>query len=387
MHRLARTPAQRAELVDARDHAPDPTSASGPPPCCRSPTGMPAAPGARSRAAAPPAARHALPLAGALPRRGRGGAAPPAGARAPARVSPPLPRRRPRPGRPGGTSSGVTRARWASRAAAGGWPTWWPPAPGCACGITARPGPRLARLGIGDKRGRDYLHRPDPADAAKREAIARAQAAAAAAPERVALLWLGELTVDRQPTLARAWAGRGRAPAVGPPLHPRRHPDPPHRRLGRPHRPPARQARQPDQRGDAGRLPSPAAGGLPRRRATYVVLDTWPLHFPPDVLAALEPQEPPWPARCPPSWPADPSAKAVARWGKLRLPIQRLAAAHLRLLVQPDREGLAQAARRAGPPPPVGRRPDPAAEGAGRLAGPPRPPAPDLLRDVGLDNP
>lgn len=60
----------------------------------------------------------------------------------------------------------------------------------------------------------------------------------------------------------------------------------------------------------------------PAAARIYVVLDNWPVHRHPDLLAALEPQETPWLLPLPPTWPAAPAAHAVARWGQLRLPIQ-----------------------------------------------------------------
>ncbi|MFN8633606.1 MAG: transposase [Chloroflexota bacterium] len=50
----------------------------------------------------------------------------------------------------------------------------------------------------------------------------------------------------------------------------------------------------------------------------YIVLDNWPVHFHPDLLAALEPQESPFPFFRPRSWSAEPSPTAK----RLNLPIQ-----------------------------------------------------------------
>lgn len=48
--------------------------------------------------------------------------------------------------------------------------------------------------------------------------------------------------------------------------------------------------------------------------------DNWPVHFHPDVLAALQPQSFKWPLHVPPNWPTEPSSKAR----RLNLPIQLL---------------------------------------------------------------
>ena len=53
-------------------------------------------------------------------------------------------------------------------------------------------------------------------------------------------------------------------------------------------------------------------------RRLYLVIDNWPVHAHPDVLAALEPQTSPFPFFRPPSWPTDPSPRAK----RLNLPIQ-----------------------------------------------------------------
>jgi DDE superfamily endonuclease len=58
----------------------------------------------------------------------------------------------------------------------------------------------------------------------------------------------------------------------------------------------------------------------PNARVIYVVEDNWPVHYHPDVLAALQPQTTPFPLKTPPSWPTEPSAKAR----RLDLPIQLL---------------------------------------------------------------
>ncbi len=52
----------------------------------------------------------------------------------------------------------------------------------------------------------------------------------------------------------------------------------------------------------------------------YVALDNWPDHFHPDVLAALEPQQFPWPLHLPRQWPTEPRPQAK-HWN---LPVQLL---------------------------------------------------------------
>ena len=52
----------------------------------------------------------------------------------------------------------------------------------------------------------------------------------------------------------------------------------------------------------------------------YGVLDNWPVHFHPDVLARLQPQQLSWPPKVPANWSTQPGPKAV----RDDLPIQLL---------------------------------------------------------------
>src|SRR5262249_18038376 len=47
-------------------------------------------------------------------------------------------------------------------------------------------------------------------------------------------------------------------------------------------------------------------------RRLFVVLDNWPVHFHPDVLADLEPQWSPFTCPRPPAWPAAPTRRHTA---------------------------------------------------------------------------
>jgi hypothetical protein len=49
----------------------------------------------------------------------------------------------------------------------------------------------------------------------------------------------------------------------------------------------------------------------PQADLIYVVVDNWPIHFHPDVLAPLQSQAFPFPPKLPPTWPTIPSKKAV----------------------------------------------------------------------------
>jgi transposase len=67
----------------------------------------------------------------------------------------------------------------------------------------------LQRCGVVYKRGREYLHSPDPDYDLKTALIHAAQQQVRAAPERVVLLYQDEMTYYRRPSLARAYAASG----------------------------------------------------------------------------------------------------------------------------------------------------------------------------------
>lgn len=70
---------------------------------------------------------------------------------------------------------------------------------------------RLLRAwGLRYKRGRSYVHSPDPEYAAKCALIEQALAAAAADPQRIVALYLDEVTFYRQPSLASDWTRCGK---------------------------------------------------------------------------------------------------------------------------------------------------------------------------------
>lgn len=184
-------------------------------------------------------------------------------------------------------------------------------------------GQLLARLGIAYKRGRDYVHSPDPDYEAKLAAIQAGRAAAHGDPAHQILLYLDEVTVCRQPTRAPAWAARGQ--------------DQP--RTRRSHRADTETRLLGALAAGTGVVHSLRADRITVARlrrflhdlcAAYpgyrltVVLDNWPVHFHPDLLVALEPQRTPFPRYLPPSWPVEPTPAALADYGAWRLPIQLL---------------------------------------------------------------
>ena len=147
----------------------------------------------------------------------------------------------------------------------------------------------LRRLGVVYvyKRGRRYVHSPDPDYEAKLAALAQARAHAAADPAHVVVLYEDDHTYYRRPTVAHGYAPRGHA------------------------QPSARQGYGATQRRrvaaclDAatgrvvfwqrahfdvrtlGRFFQAVAAAYPAAQRIYIALDNWPVHFHPTVQAAL----------------------------------------------------------------------------------------------------
>lgn len=175
----------------------------------------------------------------------------------------------------------------------------------------------LAAARLRWKRGRDHLRSPDPCYQEKLDWIAACRDAVARRPDDLVLLYVDEVTYYRQPSLASAYA-------------PARSTDPRAERSTRSNtttrvvgaldartgRVVARQRTKIDVPALL-RFFRSLVDAYPGQRL-YLVLDNWPVHFHPDVLAALEPQTSPFPFLRPRSWPAEPSPRAQ----RLNLPIQ-----------------------------------------------------------------
>ena len=179
----------------------------------------------------------------------------------------------------------------------------------------------LGRLKVVGKRGRDYLHSPDPDYEAKLAEVEATLARVARSEGKEVFVFGDELTFYRQPSLARDYE-----------------------QAGRQHQPLARRSYRPDTTGREAAVVNALTGqvvhlqasriSLPREVALlvavreafadaeriYLAQDNWPVHFHPDVLAALEPQQTRFPLPVPKNWPTEPSAKAK----RLGLPIQIL---------------------------------------------------------------
>lgn len=178
----------------------------------------------------------------------------------------------------------------------------------------------LARLGISYKRGRESLHSPDLDYQAKVAHIGGYQQRTQADPTRYPLLYLDEFSFYRQPTLDRAYEARGRVQTL---------------------------ARRSHRSNTCARLLAAVdastghvhycqrstisltvmrdfwyqlVAAYPQATELAIVLDNWPVHFHPDVLAPLKAQCFPFPVLRPANWPAQPSPRAR----HATLPIQLL---------------------------------------------------------------
>jgi hypothetical protein len=202
------------------------------------------------------------------------------------------------------------QSRWTLRALRDGVPSFWAYSLSGVWRI-------LARHKLHRRRGRDHLHSPDPAYRAKLARVEQCRAEVVAGPAEAVLLYLDEVTYYRQPSLGYAYAAT-------------RSTDPRAERSLRSNTPTRVIGALDPQTGRVvarqwAKLDVPAlirfyqalVVAYPGRRI-YLVQDNWPVHFHPDLLAALEPQTSPFPFLTPPSWPTEPSPRAR----RLNLPIQ-----------------------------------------------------------------
>lgn len=178
----------------------------------------------------------------------------------------------------------------------------------------------LRRLKLHYKRGRQYIHSPDPDYQAKLDLVCECLKRARLEPDRYAVLFEDELTYYRQPSLASGYAPAG------------------------PEQPLARLSYNSNSSRRVIATLNALTGQVLYKQASrtslsmvvdfyeavceryadreviWIVQDNWPIHFHPDVLVALQPQTSPFPFRQPRTWRDTPRRKAR----RLNLPIQLL---------------------------------------------------------------
>lgn len=178
----------------------------------------------------------------------------------------------------------------------------------------------LQRLGIHYKRGRDYVHSPDRHYDEKLSLIQLARMRAHDDPERFVFVYVDEFSYYRQPTVAAAYEAAG----CYQPLARRSHQsNTQHRVIGALNACNGQVTYR--QRSRITRFVVADFWGqlradYPHAECIYAVVDNWPVHFHVDALAALQPQQLPWPPYVPAHWPTKPSAKVPQD----NLPIQLL---------------------------------------------------------------
>jgi hypothetical protein len=167
------------------------------------------------------------------------------------------------------------------------------------------------------KRGRDHIHSPDPRYRRKVAYLETIRTHVEAAPLGAVMLFLDEVTYYRQPSIGYGYAEAGSA---NPRAERSTRSNTATRVIG------ALDAATGQvlvhQRTKIGvpaliRVYRDLVAAYPGRRI-YLVQDNWPVHYHPDVLAALEPQRAPFPLLRPRSWPDQPAPNAK----RLNLPIQ-----------------------------------------------------------------
>src|SRR5712691_4243224 len=180
----------------------------------------------------------------------------------------------------------------------------------------------LDRLDIQYKRGRTYVHSPDPAYEEKLARIEALKRFVQAHPDEYVLLYQHECSVYRQPSVGYDYEAAGS--------------DCPH----------ARQARQLNNvirlvgtlDTLTGRVVSKTWSKVgtkqmasfyqlvrrayPDAKCIWIIQDNWPVHFHPDVLLALEEQERFYPVKLPRNWTKIPTQEAIKQCGQWHLPIQ-----------------------------------------------------------------
>lgn len=171
-------------------------------------------------------------------------------------------------------------------------------------------------------RARSYIHSPDPDYDAKRAAIATCLDRARRLPGTEVALYQDEATIERQPTLANAYAPAG----ARQPLARRSYRANTLTRLTATLD--AVDGRVVVHRRSVINVKALVAfyqdlvAAYPNAERIWLIQDNWPVHTHPDVLVALEDQVTPFAFYRPDSWPDTPHAWAKRQFEELHLPIQ-----------------------------------------------------------------
>jgi DDE superfamily endonuclease len=178
----------------------------------------------------------------------------------------------------------------------------------------------LRRLHIRLKRARNYVHSPDPLYQEKLALIAQVRQQVEAQPQRFALFYLDEMSYYRQPTLAADYDPEG----TSQPLACWEQGSNSHFRILAALNAMTGQVTYCQHSklaiGTISAFYAQLRRDYPQAETIFVVLDNWPIHFHPDLLARLTEQQWPYPFNRPARWSLQPSSRAV----HANLPIQLL---------------------------------------------------------------
>jgi len=169
----------------------------------------------------------------------------------------------------------------------------------------------LKRLGISYKRGRSYIHSPDPNYDQKMDMIAQCLLKAWYAPEKYALLYQDEFTIYRQPTIARDYEQMGKFQ----PLARRGYGSNTELRgIGALNAITGQVTYHQTSKANIRQLTvfyDMVTQDYPQLDTIYMVQDNSPVHFHPDLLIHLQTQDFQFPTHVPGNWPDEPSPKAM----------------------------------------------------------------------------
>ncbi len=168
----------------------------------------------------------------------------------------------------------------------------------------------LKRLRISYKRGRSYVHSPDPHYQQKMDMIAQCLLKAWYAPEKYALLYQDEFTIYRQPTVDRNYEQMGMYQALARRSH---RSNTQFRGIGALNAVTGQVTYHQASKANIRQLTvfyDMVMEDYPQLDTIYMVEDNWPVHFHPDLLIHLQPQHFQFPIYAPGNWPDEPSPKA-----------------------------------------------------------------------------
>ena len=181
----------------------------------------------------------------------------------------------------------------------------------------------LKRLRISYKRGRSYIHSPDPHYQQKMDLIAQCLLKAWYAPDEYVLLYQDEFTFYRQPTVARDYEHMGNHQPLARRSY-RRNTE--FRGIGALNAITGQVTYHQTSRACIKQLTAfydMVVEDYPKLDTIFMVQDNWPLHFHPDVLAHLQPQHFQFPVYICKEW-ADKKPSSKARHANLPIKILQM---------------------------------------------------------------